>query len=94
MGNEDYVNLTSVDGKVMEEYVPHTAIVPTAAVVTKMISVIAPTDLAPGYQFEAEANGERYKVTVVSLFYSRKQRGSKIILTVLLVTFLVTFLLS
>jgi hypothetical protein len=31
-----------------------------------MIVVVAPADLAPGYQFEAEANGKSYMITVVS----------------------------
>lgn len=60
MGKDDaYVNLTHVEGVVVAEDV-----VPAPTV--HLIEVIAPSDLDEGYKFEAEANGQRFIVVVVS----------------------------
>lgn len=69
MGKEDYNNMagtaTAVNGQpLMATATPVT--VQATTVETKTIQVTAPADLAEGYQFEAEANGQRFGVIVVS----------------------------
>lgn len=45
-----------------------TAVVPQAVVSpTQMVNVVSPADLPAGYTFEAEVNGTRFPVVVVSV---------------------------
>jgi len=53
----------SKSDKITDGYVVAEAVIPTEDT-TKLIKVIAPSDLAAGYQFEAESDGQRYMVTV------------------------------
>lgn len=66
MGKEDYTSLAASNGTVVQgQPITATAVAVQAAPV-QMVQVTAPSDLAEGYQFEAEANGQRFLVTVVS----------------------------
>jgi hypothetical protein len=54
--SDKYVNLPSVDG---------VAVVTADATVVQVLEVVAPADLAEGYQFEVVSNGKRFAVVTV-----------------------------
>eukprot|EP00545_Synedropsis_sp_CCMP1620_P001124 CAMPEP_0119015798 /NCGR_PEP_ID=MMETSP1176-20130426/11641_1 /TAXON_ID=265551 /ORGANISM="Synedropsis recta cf, Strain CCMP1620" /LENGTH=295 /DNA_ID=CAMNT_0006969119 /DNA_START=92 /DNA_END=979 /DNA_ORIENTATION=+ len=67
MGKEAYTSLTAAShGTVVNGQPIMATATPVAVQATsvQMVQVTAPADLAEGYQFEAEANGQRFLVTV------------------------------
>jgi hypothetical protein len=68
MGKEDYTTLAASNGTVVhgQPVMATATAVAVQATPVQMVQVTAPADLAEGYQFEAQANGQRFLVTVVS----------------------------